>query len=139
MTVVLSEDYERVSCYRCGIVFYAPAAWDQGKRNDHSDLWCPNGHVLAYSHETKAEKLERENQRLKQNQAYLEDRRREAEEAAEHERKVAQGYKGSMRKLQKRASAGVCPCCQRSFVHLRRHMKTKHPHFVEDHQKVAAE
>lgn len=31
----------------------------------------------------------------------------------------------------KRAAPGLCPCCNRSFVGLSRHMKTKHPQYVE--------
>lgn len=37
--------------------------------------------------------------------------------------------KESDRKL-KRIHNGVCPCCNRSFVNLQRHMKTKHPEVV---------
>lgn len=29
-----------------------------------------------------------------------------------------------------RAAAGVCPCCPRTFVNLRRHLSTKHPEYV---------
>lgn len=34
-------------------------------------------------------------------------------------------------RLRRRTAAGVCPCCNRSFVQLARHMKTKHPDHVE--------
>lgn len=33
-------------------------------------------------------------------------------------------------RLRKRASAGVCPCCNRTFSQLARHMQTKHPTFI---------
>jgi hypothetical protein len=30
-------------------------------------------------------------------------------------------------RLEKRVRSGLCPCCKRSFVNLKRHMATKHP------------
>ena len=30
-----------------------------------------------------------------------------------------------------RVAHGVCPCCNRTFKQLARHMKTKHPDYVE--------
>ena len=44
--------------------------------------------------------------------------------------------KGQISKLKKRASAGVCPCCNRSFQNLRRHMGNKHPEFVGEQETV---
>lgn len=32
-------------------------------------------------------------------------------------------------KLKKRASAGICPCCNRTVSQMARHMKSKHPEF----------
>ncbi len=36
-----------------------------------------------------------------------------------------------MTKVKKRAANGVCPCCNRTFSDLARHMKAKHPDFAE--------
>lgn len=36
-------------------------------------------------------------------------------------------YKGNVTKLKKRASAGLCPCCNRHFTNLQRHIASKHP------------
>ena len=33
-------------------------------------------------------------------------------------------------KAEKRAKAALCPCCNRPFVALRRHLETKHPDFI---------
>lgn len=34
--------------------------------------------------------------------------------------------------LRNRAAAGVCPCCNRTFEQLGRHMTTKHPEYVKE-------
>ena len=39
--------------------------------------------------------------------------------------------RGVNTKLKKRVAAGVCPCCQRSFINLRRHMTTQHADYVK--------
>lgn len=36
---------------------------------------------------------------------------------------------GKLNKIKKRVSAGVCPCCQRTFQNVARHMKCKHPDY----------
>jgi hypothetical protein len=38
--------------------------------------------------------------------------------------------KGATTRAKKRHAAAVCPCCNRSFVQLRRHMENKHPGYV---------
>lgn len=48
---------------------------------------------------------------------------------AEHFRKSRDGVKGVLKKFKNRVHHGVCPCCQRSFENLRRHMASKHPEF----------
>lgn len=122
---------KQVTCCQCQEVFWLTDETHNVLIRSSKGFNCPWGHPLVYPKgESEADKLRRENQRLKQNQAYLEDRRREAEEAAKHERARANGYKGHATRITKRAKAGVCPCCNRSFENLRRHMDTKHPTFT---------
>lgn len=47
-------------CCSCGIVFGVPKEWDEKRRADHRDFYCPNGHRLSYPGETKEEGLARE-------------------------------------------------------------------------------
>jgi DNA repair exonuclease SbcCD ATPase subunit len=39
--------------------------------------------------------------------------------------------KGVTTRIKNRASNGVCPCCNRTFQNLARHMHTKHPDFAK--------
>lgn len=36
------------------------------------------------------------------------------------------------RRLKKRAAAGTCPCCKRSFSNMATHMRKQHPAYVAD-------
>lgn len=112
------------TCYKCGIVFGMPDHYETKRREDGESFWCPNGHSQHYG-EGSNEKLRRENQRLLQRQAELQDERREAERL----RDLAVKREG---RLKKRIAGGVCPCCHRTVAQMANHMKTKHPGYVKD-------
>lgn len=122
------------SCCDCGIVFGVPDSWLEQKRLDKAKFYCPNGHTLSYN-ESSLDKMRRERDRAVQQQARLEEEKREVETRA------AQAEAATAR-LKKRAAAGTCPCCTRSFTNMARHMQTKHPDWkaeaVKPNLKVVA-
>jgi len=120
-----------IHCANCGIAFGITTDFEERRRADHKDFMCPNGHSNFYNGESEEEKLRRENQRLTQNRAYLEDQIRNREQQAEYERNRAKAFKGHLTRTKKRVSAGVCPCCNRTFKDLARHMETKHQGYAE--------
>jgi hypothetical protein len=134
MSIFLKE----VECCQCSVKFGLAAQTEAELRHSSHNFYCPYGHQQHFpqgeSKEQKlfaqleAERLAR--QRAEQRVAYQADMRREAEERAEKERRRANGYKGHATRITKRAKAGVCPCCNRTFENLRRHMDTKHPTFT---------
>jgi hypothetical protein len=130
---VMSED---LTCYKCGILFGVPNHWVKTRREDKDWFYCPNGHQQHFTKSVTddlAEKLSRAKQQLAEKDDDLR-RQREFREAAERRTAAA---RGQVTKLKKRASAGVCPCCNRSFRELTLHMSQKHPHFLtEDFENV---
>lgn len=111
-----------VSCGTCGVEHAIPQArWRAAYRE--SGYWhCPNGHQWGYA-ESEADRLRRQRDSLQQQIARVDDEKRELERRAEAaERKAA--------RVTKRAHAGVCQCCNRSFANVARHMKAKHPNVV---------
>ena len=46
-----------------------------------------------------------------------------------------QATKGVVTRLKKRAIAGVCPCCNRTFQQLAAHMAHKHPDYKQPEVK----
>lgn len=123
------------TCCSCQMQFAMPSELKQrlldGRTNGKSKtFYCPAGHPQWYVGESEADALRRERDRLKQDNAYEAERRKRAQDEAEHQRARANGYKGALAKTKKRVGNGTCPCCQRSFENLRRHMATKHPEFA---------
>lgn len=60
MSVVINnEQYERMSCGQCGIVFYVPEHFREERLNDGDGWHCPNGHSRVFT-EPKVEILEKQ-------------------------------------------------------------------------------
>jgi hypothetical protein len=125
------------TCARCGVLFAMEEAFQKERLADKANFCCPEGHLQSYQGKSEAAKLReqleeerRKRQRAEQAVAREADWRREAEDRAKHERHRANGYKGHATRITKRAKAGVCPCCNRTFQQLARHMATQHPTFT---------
>lgn len=132
-------------CSACGIVYAVPEDFNVCCKRDKKTFYCPNGHAQVYG-ENEADLIRRERDRLKQILAQRDDEICAAADrtiayrnAAERERRRANGYKGHAARITKRAKGGVCPCCNRHFEALQRHMATKHPTFTPDCSDPPAE
>lgn len=116
-------------CCNCGITFHVPAVFQKACRADsRKTFYCPNGHGQSYT-ESEADKLRQERDRLKQNEAWYEARLKDAQADADAQKRQAAAYKGIATRIKNRVKQGVCPCCNRTFSDLARHVKTKHPDF----------
>jgi hypothetical protein len=144
MTFTVEHELDDLVCCECSMVFAAPSRYIADRRRDHAWFYCPKGHPQHFSGETSEEKIRRERDRLKQKLAEKDDDIaaaikarddamtgwRAANETALSERRRANGYKGHAAKITRRAKAGTCPCCNRTFRQLARHMATQHPQFT---------
>lgn len=113
----------QTQCCNCGVYFgieqgHCDRLRKQGPKMEH---YCPNGHKQWFM-EGEADKLRRERDRLQQQLAQRDDE-------IKRQSKQLVVAKGQITKIQKRAKAGVCPCCNRTVSQLAAHMKTKHPEF----------
>lgn len=107
-------------------------------RQSSQTFYCVHGHQRHYpqgpTEEAKLrEQLDKERrarQRAEQQIEYEAQIRRQETERADHEMRRANGYKGHATRITKRAKAGECPCCNRTFKQLAQHMANKHPTFT---------
>jgi hypothetical protein len=97
---------------------------------------CPYGHSQVFAKgESEADRMRRERDRLKQQMAQRDDDHRAERDRLlgqiAAEKKQTAVASGKATKARKRAAAGLCPCCNRSFASTRMaaHMKTMHPDF----------
>ena len=134
----LRTEFDRLTCQTCGLEYMVPTGFHNARRNDRQTWYCPNGHQWCYR-ETEDDRIRRERDQLKQRIAQKDDeiaeqraeKERQRLRAEALERKVS-AARGQITKIKKRAANGVCPCCNRTFADLARHMHSKHPGFVSE-------
>lgn len=123
----LTATFVESACGECGIVFFVPDWWQKERRNDHKSWYCPNGHCRVFKAESEAEQLRKQLDQEKKRREWAETRRDEYERSNVALRGQVTKAKNEAKRVAVRVGNGVCPCCNRSFTNLRRHMKTKHP------------
>lgn len=92
------------------------------QRAGEVNIYCPYGHKWHYKPRKQIDEeaeTRRERDQLRQRIAQKDD------EIAEANRRVS-AAEGQVTRLRNRANAGLCPCCNRHFDNLQRHMATKH-------------
>ncbi len=107
-----------LDCPKCGVIFGITDEYEQRCRESGVYFCCPNQHYMSYGKgrleaaekarhaaETRADQLAVDNDRL------VNDLLDAAKEA---------------KRLKRRAKAGVCSECHRTFQNMQRHMATKH-------------
>lgn len=120
-------------CITCGVVYTIPQAVIANQRKEGGYHTCCNGHSQGWGKEqSENEKTRRERDQLRQKLAEKDDeiRAKEREAAAALTNLASERAKAA--KVKKRASAGICPCCNRTVGQMARHMKSKHPQFVAE-------
>jgi hypothetical protein len=131
--MIRGQRYEVHECITCGVVYTCPATVIEHQRAEGGYHTCSNGHSQGWTKGgSESERIRRERDRLKQDAARLEEERREALATANAQCERADKAEAAARRLRKRASAGTCPCCKRSFSNMAQHMKKQHPAFGED-------
>ena len=114
---------EQKSCGRCGGVFALNAEFLKHARDHRGGYFCPYCQTWWSWSESEADRLRKQ----------LEEKSREltiAKSDALRNAHAAADERAAKRKLEKklrRVKAGVCPCCNRTFQNLARHMANKHP------------
>jgi len=108
----------------CGHRIYLANDFIAQRRRDHKSFYCNVcGDKRHWPQKSKEEKLKAELASTKDQletvryQRDRNERRRRAEKAAKT-------------RIKNRVSNGVCPCCNRTFANLARHMANKHPDYA---------
>ena len=128
--IVNSVQMRGETCWVCGIQFAMPERWASKRSQNGKGFSCPAGCSLSYG-ESEVSKLQ---ERLASAQDQTDAQRkltRHANARTAKERASHSATKGHLTRNKKRVAAGVCPCCNRTFKALARHMKNKHPEYAD--------
>ena len=114
-TVLHTVTLDVITCYKCAISFGMPHELNEEALKNGRDFYCPNGHSQIYG--------EPEVKRLQKQLA-----QKEFQCIAERNARMAVEKK--LIAAQERTRKGFCPCCNRQFVQLTRHIARQHPDYV---------
>lgn len=136
ITITITAKLVSIECPNCsGIYAISENYQDEARKlGGFKQCWtCPYCKEERGYGESEADKLRKLITQMEQSNVRLEEAKRYAEQEADHFRKSRDAIKGVLTKERKRVGNGVCPCCNRSFINLKRHMKTKHPNHATAH------
>lgn len=114
-TIQINSTLETIECPSCGILFAMPARTLLECRDNGREFFCPNGHSAVFRKsevQRLKEALEEKGQLLISAQCEVAKQKQIVDELSS---------------VAARVKNGVCPCCNRTFQNLMRHMKNKHP------------
>jgi len=117
------------ACARCSLEFALTREFEGQRRAKRDLFYCPAGHPQWFPGEADETKIQRLASQLDIERSRVERTRKQLDYAQRATK--AQGTR--LKKVKERVSNGVCPCCQRTFQNLQRHMHTKHPSYGDDH------
>lgn len=126
-TLNIIEVFNVHCCTECGVSYALTAAYEARRREDHNTFHCPNGHRQHYPQENETEVARAEARQQRERAERLQNQLKRRGEDLTRERRSHSATKGQLTKTRKRIGNGVCPCCNRHFVNVERHMANKHP------------
>ena len=123
--------FETSTC-TCGLTFALPDDYLKSCRANNKSWYCPQCRAAWSYDKSKEQILQSKLDQAETRIANEQQRTRNAQAEAETHKRCAAAQKGAKTRLKNRAAKGVCPCCNRSFTNLRRHMENKHPDFTKE-------
>jgi hypothetical protein len=122
-TFVDETEFVVVNCGKedCYMDFAMPERFYRETKRTGITWYCPRGHSRVW----KGPTVEQELKAAKAQTIHLEDQLSAAIRDAETTRQ-------ELLRDRQRFANGVCPCCQRSFQNVRRHVRTVHPELVDE-------
>lgn len=136
-TITVETDLDTISCGACGGVYAIQTHFRQRCQQEGKTWTCPYcktgwGYAGIGTNAELQKKLataNAEKDRLQHEVRWQEQKKIDAQREADHFRRSRDAMKGVVSKIKKRVGNGVCPCCNRSFKDLARHMAGQHPEF----------
>lgn len=133
-TMTYTGELTILTCW-CGIKHAVPDTLRRYQLNQHDmginfSVYCPLGHQHVPSGDSRAKKLERELAAAKAMAAREQQRHDQTKAELRETEARRRGEKAAKTRIKNRVQHGVCPCCNRTFQDLARHMAGQHPDYA---------
>jgi hypothetical protein len=127
MVLTVETQLTSVHCGMCGGTYAIDSRYHTQK-TVHGGYWnCPYCQV-RWGFDLDGTELAR----LKRKLEYAEARTERERETRERTERQLTATRGVVTRIKNRVGHGVCPCCNRTFQDLARHMKGKHPDYAKE-------
>lgn len=140
-TQTFIETLALVHCGGCGLSFGLTTAFRDTRLADHKQFNCPNGCYVNWSGKSESELLKEELAAkeaqltsARSNRDYYQEKYHATEKKLDYKGRVLTRKTNELHKVKTRIRHGVCPCCNRSFADLHKHMNSKHPGFSKSEE-----
>lgn len=127
-TLILTE----IACCNCLTHFAMDSELNRRAHETGRTFYCPNGHPQVYT-TSEVDKLKKQLDNATKRLGWAEASATRATQRATDAERSRAAIKGQLTKTRRRIANGVCPCCNRTFSNVARHMQSKHKDFVEVH------
>lgn len=132
-TFLRSIELTTINCGVCGGSYAINEAYRLEKYQTGGSWNCPYCRVAwGYANNSENARLKRDLEWQKARVTREEIARKHAEDERDTAESRRRAEKAAKTRIKNRIANGVCPCCNRSFVDLHRHMETKHPGYAGD-------
>lgn len=126
----INVTFHAIDCWHCSALFGMNDSHYQKRVSDHEAFYCPVcGKSQRFVGETsiqKADRLRAEAEARLARERAAHDQTREEVKARERQLIATRGV---VTRVKNRVAKGVCPCCNRYFEQLHKHMETQHPDY----------
>lgn len=132
-TMTFSTELTRIDCGECGGV-YAILEKFRKKKREKGGFWnCPYCLCSWGFSKDRSEVQELRDEVDRKDRQLVSERASHDRTRADrdHVERCRRAEKAAKTRIKNRVGRGVCPCCNRSFENLARHMQAKHPEFAE--------
>jgi len=127
-TLLASLTLVEETCCNCFTHFVMDRSLYDHHRTNGGTFYCPNGHGQHYA-ETEVQRLKKQLDNANKRMGWAKNSATRALAEVQQVKREKAAIKGQLTKTRNRIANGVCPCCNRTFQNVARHMDTKHPDF----------
>lgn len=129
MTFTLAVEMKQINCGECGGSYAISERYRSQKQTEGKTWNCPYCKVSWGYAKSEIQEV-RKQLKAAENKLVAERASHDQTKSALHGANIQATKKANeLKRVKTRVHNGVCPCCNRSFANLRRHMTTKHPEY----------
>jgi len=123
MRLYTSTEFAQIECCNCHVIFAMTDEMDQHYHTTKKLFYCPNGHGQHYTGVDREQQLKDRIKGMEARNSALRDQL----DATERSKSALKGVVTRKKNELESVKSGKCPCCNKYFKVLHKHMENRHP------------